>query len=149
MTSQTLFILWPPSTNDLWRAVNGRNILSTRYRVWKEAAGKALMIQRPKAVKGPVELSISLCPPSKRPFDLDNRIKATVDLLVMHGLIEADDSRIVQKLTVGLHDGPPGARITIIPLAGENSSSVRPFAGEPGCNSPAPLPVIEIADPIL
>ena len=33
--TQTLFFPWPPSTNDLWRACKGRNILSARYRSWK------------------------------------------------------------------------------------------------------------------
>ena len=42
--TQTLFFPWPPSTNDLWRACKGRNILSARYRSWRDAATKELMI---------------------------------------------------------------------------------------------------------
>ena len=47
--TQTLFFPWPPSTNDLWRACKGRNILSARYRSWRDAGTKELMIQRPNS----------------------------------------------------------------------------------------------------
>ena len=65
--TQTFLLPWPPSVNGIWRAVRGRNILSQRYRHWREAASKALLLQRPKPVFGPVRVAIELAPPDRRP----------------------------------------------------------------------------------
>jgi Holliday junction resolvase RusA-like endonuclease len=113
--AQTLFMLWPISTNNLWRAVRGRNILSERYRFWLKAASLELMVQHPKAFKGPVRVAIALSSPTKRPFDLDNRAKAVLDLLVHNLVIESDSCTIVRYLEIGLTDKAPGAYVTITP----------------------------------
>jgi crossover junction endodeoxyribonuclease RusA len=117
MTAQILMLPWPVSTNALWRAYRGKNILSMRARQWADTAGKELAVQKVKAIIGPVELHISLCPPHKRVFDLSNRIKLLEDILVRCGVIEADDSRTVRKVTVELGSGFTGARVTITPIA--------------------------------
>jgi Holliday junction resolvase RusA-like endonuclease len=107
---------WPVSTNAIWRAVKGRNIKSEAYRKWQEAAGWSLAAQRPAKIKGPVR-------PSRRAFDLDNRIKAIADLLVAHRVIEGDHSTVVRELTVELGTGLPGALIEIVPLGGDPALS--------------------------
>lgn len=58
------------------------------------------MLQGVELVKGPVEIEIALRSPFNRPFDLDNRIKPVLDLLVKNGVIEGDGHKIVRKLTV-------------------------------------------------
>ena len=113
----TLRFPWPPSTNELWRAVRGRNIKSEAYRKWQEVAGWELQAQRPQKLKGPVRLSIWLTPPTRRGFDLDNRCKAALDLLVAHQVIEDDDSNTVREIHLGLDAGrEAGARVEIVPL---------------------------------
>ena len=62
------------------------------------------------------QLSIALTPPTKQPFDLDNRCKATIDLLVAHRVIESDDCNTVREITVALGEGEmAGASIEIMP----------------------------------
>ena len=113
-SSQTLILSWPPSTNDLWRAYRGRNILSRRARLWADAAGKELLSQNIKPVKGPVWVDIALQSPYKRSFDPDNRVKALLDLLVKHTILEQDNNHIIHRLTVYTQIvGFEGARVTI------------------------------------
>lgn len=116
MNSQTFLLPWPISVNSLWRSYKGRNILSMKAREWARTAEKELAIQHPKPVKGPVALSVALCSPTNRAFDLDNRAKCAIDLLVRCGIIEADNNRIVQKITLEL-GSQVGASITVTPLA--------------------------------
>lgn len=71
------------------------------------------MVQKARPVMGPVEVEIELCSPSKRSFDLDNRIKAVLDLLVKNLIIEADNHSIVRRITASVGEGFSGARITI------------------------------------
>lgn len=92
-------IPFPPSANSLWRAVKGRNIMSAKYRDWLADAGQCLAQQRPAKVTGPVNLTIELTAPDKRKRDLDNRLKPAIDLLVKHGVIEADDNSVVRQIT--------------------------------------------------
>jgi len=120
--SQTFLLPWPPSVNGMWRSVQGRNILSQRYRLWRDAAGKALLMQRPKHVLGPVKVAIELSPPDARRYDLDNRVKPVLDLLVANAVIDGDDHRIVREVTVSAREGfarahANGARVTIAPFA--------------------------------
>lgn len=95
---------WPPTVNDIWRAVKGRNILSKRYRSWRARALAELVVQRERGrlnpVSGPVTVSIDLYPPDGRIFDIDNRIKACLDALVEACIIEADDLRTVRGVCV-------------------------------------------------
>lgn len=113
---QTFLLPWPVSVNAIWRAYKGRNILAAKARTWLKNAEAELILQKPKPVAGPVALSISLCSPTKHTFDISNRVKQLEDLLVRCGIIEADDCRIVKKLTVEVGEGFVGARVTIEPI---------------------------------
>ena len=118
---RTYFLPWPISANARMGVVNGRQILTTMARKWYAHAAEELMVQRPKAVKGPVEIDIKLVPPNKRRFDIDNKAKTTLDALVKSLIIEDDDCSIVKKLTLSL-DGvrdKPGAYVTVSPKATE------------------------------
>ena len=122
-TTQTFLLPWPPSVNGMWRAVQGRNILSQRYRLWREAAGRALRDQRPKDMMGPVRVAIELAPPDARAFDLDNRVKPLLDLLVANGVITGDDHLTVREISVSAAEGfaahGSGARVTVAPAEGD------------------------------
>jgi Holliday junction resolvase RusA-like endonuclease len=112
--TQTFLISWPPSVNNIWRAVNGRNILSRRYRSWRESAAKELLlVQKPKPVNGPVRILIELSPPHHHRFDVDNKAKVLLDLLVRCAIIEADDNSTVKELTLRISQGFIGARVTV------------------------------------
>jgi len=83
----------PPSVNSTWRDVNGRVILSKRYRDWILEAGRAVAAQLPaQAPLKHYRLWIDATPPDRRARDLDNLIKPTSDLLKRAGVIE-DDSK--------------------------------------------------------
>ena len=54
--------------------------------------------------------------PTKQAYDADNRLKACLNLLTALHVIEADDNRIVKRITVDVSDtdtGEPGGRIEI------------------------------------
>lgn len=116
MSKQTFRLPWPPTTNKIWRAYKGRNILSAPARAWRKQAEQELMVQKPKAVKGPVELFIRLSSPTNRRFDLDNRCKAPIDLLVHMGVIEDDNDAIVRRLVVEPADDMTGVEIAVTSL---------------------------------
>jgi Holliday junction resolvase RusA-like endonuclease len=105
---------FPPSINKLYRAVAGRSILSREYRAWKDEAGLLLASQRPLKVSGPVSVVVELVPPDKRRRDADNAgTKAVLDLLVAHGVIEADDSRILKSITARWVESGEPCTVTI------------------------------------
>lgn len=119
---QTFQLPWPPSANGMWRALNGRNIISERYRMWREAAGKALGAQGPSPVFGPVKVAIALSPPDARRYDLDNRVKPILELLVASRIIRGSDHMTVREITVSAaqsfdHMGASGVLVTLSPLA--------------------------------
>jgi hypothetical protein len=81
------------------------------------------MAQRPKKHLGPVSIAISA--PDRRAFDIDNRSKALLDLLVMCRVIEADNSDVVRELHLRLAEGFTGARAFVRSAANETLSPSR------------------------
>ena len=67
-------------------------------------------------ITGRVSVTIELCPPNNRPFDIDNRVKATLDALT-HAKVWVDDSQ-VDMLTVWRSDIVEGGKcfVTIVVL---------------------------------
>lgn len=113
----TFSLPMPPSINRLYRAVQGRAILSKEYRVWKSEAALTLMVQRCKPVHGPVSVLVECKPADKRRRDIDNvGFKAVLDLLVTQKLIDADDSSVVKQITARWVDSGPPCRVTITPV---------------------------------
>jgi len=87
-----------------------------RYLEWITEAGWQLKIQRVLPTRGPVKLTYELYNGAKGAsslWDYANREKATTDLLVEHGIIEADHRLIVKELTIKGTDDPIGIRVTI------------------------------------
>lgn len=110
-----LLLPLPPSTNGLTKAVyytdrrtgkrHARKVETTQYTEWKRTAGRALNEQIKASpirmsddarIPGPVVLTMRFGRPNKRRQDLDNRLKAPIDLLAAHGVI--DDDRNVQSI---------------------------------------------------
>ena len=60
----------PPSTNNLYINVKRGRIRSQQYEDWIQWAGVDYMRQRPKQVKGPVNITIEVQEPKRR-SDID------------------------------------------------------------------------------
>lgn len=118
----TIFTLpFPPSSNGLFRnnSRGGKRPRTKAYLEWITEAGWSLNIQRVIPVRGPVKLLYELQNDARGPnklWDYMNREKAVTDLLVEHGIIEADHRKIVRSFTVEGTDDPIGIRVTITPL---------------------------------
>jgi crossover junction endodeoxyribonuclease RusA len=101
----------PPSVNRLWRSNRGRVHRSDPYAAWLREAGWALLQQRPKRLTGWVRVSIAAGVPDRRRRDLDNLLKALLDLLVQHQVIETDAD--VAALDARWDDLVPGGRVCL------------------------------------
>lgn len=107
----------PPSSNNMY--VNGTRgrFRSQKYDEWIQEAGWELVRQRPAKVVGRVVLNFVFEEKrDKRKFDITNRIKPTEDLLVKHGIIEADDCTIVRGISASFSESVQGVRIEITPV---------------------------------
>jgi Holliday junction resolvase RusA-like endonuclease len=117
----TVFCLpFPPSVNSLYRNApkpHMKRPKTKRYLEWITEAGWELKAQRVIPTRGPVKLTYELYNNAKglRKWDYANREKAVTDLLVEHGIIEADHRLIVKELTVKGTDEIVGVRVTITP----------------------------------
>lgn len=97
----SLTLPMPPSVNGLWANGKTRRYRTQNYEDWINEAGWKLKEQRPAKLKGQVTLSYIFAEPKgKRKMDLGNREKAMTDLLVTHGIIEADDHTIVRRINL-------------------------------------------------
>jgi Holliday junction resolvase RusA-like endonuclease len=111
MTS--FLVPWPPSVNQMRIAIRGRLISAPEYRDWLDEAGAAVVSQNPDTFIGPVEVDIALGNPNKRKFDIDNRAKAVLDLMVTLGIIEEDNCDILKRLTLYVCPDTRGAMVTV------------------------------------
>ena len=105
---------FPPSTNNMF--INGKHgrFRSQKYDSWIQEAGNEILRQRPSKVAGPVILSFEFQEGRDgRKRDISNLIKAPEDLLVSHGIIEADDGSIVRKISVAWNTEVEGVRVTV------------------------------------
>ena len=104
---------WPPSANSLFLNVRGKGRVRTEnYRKWATEAGWLLKSQHTRKFHEPVKVRVELNPPNARAFDLDNRNKALLDLLVEHGVIIDDSNRWVRAVSV--EQVSAGAPCTVI-----------------------------------
>lgn len=87
----------PISVNSIYRNVYGMGRVKTaRYRTWEQAAGWALKSAGPIVkISGPVWLTFRI-PRPRSTMDIDNCLKAYIDLLMSLGAI--DDDRNVTGL---------------------------------------------------
>jgi len=88
----------PPSTNALFKNIRGRGRVKTdTYKAFIACALASLLQQRVEAVKGHVVLVIGVERVSKA-ADIDNRLKALLDVMVKAQIIE--DDRFVTALSI-------------------------------------------------
>lgn len=84
---------FPPSTNSLF-AGKTRRFKSKRYQVWLAEAWPAVQDQiGSERISGPWSIELRAVRPDKRRRDVDNLLKATIDLLVACGVV-GDDSEM-------------------------------------------------------
>lgn len=106
----------PPSVNELYANRPGKGRVKTRvYADWQGHAGWRLREQKPQAVPGRVIVLINF-ERTNAMADVDNRVKATLDLLVKHQVIE--DDRFVTAAVIAW--SPPAnaeMRLAIVPAA--------------------------------
>lgn len=106
----TLSLPMPPSVNSLYANAPGRGRVKTRnYTKWREAAGWLLVAQRPGRIKGRYSLDIAV--PARTRGDISNLIKATEDLLVLHGV--TDDDSNAWAVSIRRDEGATEAQITV------------------------------------
>jgi len=109
----------PISTNDIWTPVRrkagfAQMVRSKKYLQWVSDAGFMINAQRPGMVSG--KFSFRLQVTRKSRVDLDNVLKATLDLLQNQGIISND--RKCEEIQVKRAD-VDGMRCTIIAIKGE------------------------------
>ena len=106
----------PPTTNTLfYNAGRLGRIRTKEYDAWIKEAGWKLASQRPRQVTGRVSIIIEVSDAeSTDTWDVANREKAAVDLLVTHRIIPGDSKRWVREITMRWAD-VAGVRITIRP----------------------------------
>ena len=97
----TISIPYPPSVNGLTHnKKSGGRGKSNHYEAWIKEAGTQVMIQRvkwaEKSIDGLVSVKLIFARPDKIKRDLDNLLKAPIDLLVRMNIIE--DDQHVQSL---------------------------------------------------
>ncbi len=98
----SLRLPWSPSANEIWRSLRGgsRPYLAPKYRRFLKDVQTLYFAQgSPKVdAKEPLQVTIRLFPPHNRSYDVDNRIKPTLDSLTKCGLWI--DDRYVRRLNV-------------------------------------------------
>lgn len=82
----------PPSVNRLWRTKPGGGVYrSPKYAEWRNAAIWQASVQiKSQKIEGPFAIRLAFVRPDKRRRDLDNLIKAAMDVIVTVGLVEDD-----------------------------------------------------------
>lgn len=111
---------FPVSVNAMYADGKTRRHKSQAYADWVLEAGYALNRQHPAPVKGQVHMRYELQDGrDKRKRDCCNYEKGVTDLLVSHGIIEADDNTILRKAVIEWNPSVTGVRVTITPAQGE------------------------------
>lgn len=85
---------FPPSANNLFANGKKGRYRTKEYDKWLEVAGLKVQSQRPRPVLGRAFVSIEL--DDRETGDVDNRIKACMDVLVKQGVLGGDSKKYVQ-----------------------------------------------------
>ncbi len=110
-----LMLPFPPSVNNLFSGRTKR-FPSKRYKAWREEAGWALAAQRPlPSFNESVAITLSIGRPDRRRRDLDNLLKAPIDILVEFGVL-ADD-QLIDRLSASWDSDVVGCRVEIEQMA--------------------------------
>ena len=102
----------PPSVNNIFVNVAGRGRVKTKaYKAWLGEAGWMLVTQRNqhrshKRIDGPVAVDVRAYRPASKRRDLDNILKALLDLL-SHTQTIKDDSQVIEINAKWVDEGVP------------------------------------------
>ena len=93
---------WPPSVNRYWRSVligrSVRVLISKNGRKYRtNVAASVLRQKQGPPLSGRLSVWIELFPPTRRAFDLDNRLKSLLDAM-QHAGVYLDDGQIDRLL---------------------------------------------------
>lgn len=112
MKSVSFELPMPPSVNSMYRNVPGKGRVKTKdAKKWVTDAGWMLVAQRNrdgrhKCITGPIEVEVTAYRPASKRRDLDNILKALLDLLTSTKTI-ADDSQVVALHARWVNEGVP------------------------------------------
>jgi len=109
----------PPTSNNLFATemASGRRFKTAQYSAWLKHAGYLLNLQRIKPIKERVDILIEVSDAETTDAsDLDNRTKATLDLLVAHKIIQGDSKPYVRRVTMAWGNNE-GVKVTIAPIS--------------------------------
>lgn|GEM_PF-3726264 len=110
----TLKLPWAPSANQIWRNHSaGQVYLAKKYQVFLEQAYYAWLAQgAPHFKSKAAQVALYLYPPSAHGYDVDNRIKPTLDALTKIGFWK--DDRIVRKVSASAERPVEGGAIIVV-----------------------------------
>lgn len=89
LSSSAFTLPYPPSVNRMYRAVNGRQILSAEGRAFKARVSAMRLVPAP--LVGEVDVTVRLFRP-RRSGDTDNFLKSVLD--VLKGIAYRDDAQV-------------------------------------------------------
>lgn len=109
-------IPWPPTANNLFaNSERGGRHTAPKAKAFRKAVGENVLLQRvPRhQLSGRLRVTLMLQAPDRKAYDIDNRVKATLDALVANGVI-ADDSIIDELFVYRRQPQPPAGQARII-----------------------------------
>ena len=110
--SVTFTIPVPPSVNGAFANVPKVGRIKTEaYKQWLEGAGWTIRAHAVPHIGGVVEVEIKVRRPQAGRSDIDNRIKATLDLMVKMHVI--DDDRMVRKVSAEWSEDVTACEVTV------------------------------------
>lgn len=114
----TASIPMPPSLNNAFVNVAGKGrVRSKAYNAWAEEAGWMIKARKNGTVLGPVSVLIDIRPQNNRAFDLDNRMKPCLDILVDCGVLPDDSNKFVKAVSVREVSEGPACTISLEAIA--------------------------------
>jgi len=113
MTDVTMLELpFPPSVNTYYRRGPHSTYLSPKGREYKQAVAEIVAAEGVPIRTGRLYVAIALSSPTKRAFDIDNRIKSVLDAMQDAGVF-ADDEQIDEINVVRRPQGGGWARVMV------------------------------------
>lgn len=106
-----LTLPFPPSVNVMYRRGKFSTYLSKQGREYKTTVADIVSELSLAKLIGRIEVFISLSSPTKRQYDIDNRVKAVLDSI--EGWAFIDDNQI-DKLTVVRHEPSKGGYCKVV-----------------------------------
>lgn len=104
-----LTLPYPPTTNKLYRVVNGRPIISAKGRAYKVTASRIAVASGLTPIDSNVSVTLDVYRPAKR-GDLDNTMKCLLDSL--RGIAWHDDKQITH-IEARRHEDKANPRVVI------------------------------------